>query len=180
MSNDKPFAELLQEVDVALAERRHLRQRGVHLIVTHLDHIPGTLCSAGEMIGDIALSAYPELVSLGLTHMSHLLMDCFCRYRMPLTAMRIEEIMNTDPFYVNYAANQVGRNEVIARPDRNTTRVYVWRVRKQMEKMFRELGLNLNPEHILASEKADANIFVYRLRATTEFLHVNRHLRESS
>jgi hypothetical protein len=175
MRDDSQFSELIQEVDVALAERRHLRQRGVHLIVTHLDHLPGTLCAAGESIGDIALGGLPSPVSLGFTHMSHLLVDCFCRYQMPLTAMRIEEIMNTDPFYVNYAANRVGRNQVIARPDRNTTRVYVWRIRKQLEKVFRELGLSLNPERILTSEKSDANMFVYSLKATAEFLHVNRH-----
>ena len=173
MSNNNPFAELVQEVDVALAERRHLRQRGVHLIVTHLDHVPETLCSAGEMIGDIALGGYPELVSLGLTHMSHLLVDCFCRYRMPLTAMRIEEIMNTDPFYVNYAANRVGRNQVIARPDRDTTRVYVWRIRKQLEKVFRKLALGLDAQHVLVSETTETNLLVYRLKATVEFLHVN-------
>jgi hypothetical protein len=92
---------------------------------------------------------------------------------MPLTAMRIEEIMNTDPFYVNYAANRVGRNQVIARPDRDTTRVYVWRIRKQLEKVFRKLALGLDAQHVLVSETTETNLLVYRLKATVEFLHVN-------
>jgi hypothetical protein len=172
MSNNKPFAELVQEIDVALAERRHLHQRGVHLIVTHLDHVPGTLCSPGEMIGDIAIGSVPEPVSLGFSHVSLLLMDCLCRHRMPLTALRIEEIMNSDPFYVHYAANRIGRN-LVAFPDRSTVRVYVWRIRKQMEKVFREVGLGLDAQHVFVSETTETSVLVYRLKATVEFLHVN-------
>jgi hypothetical protein len=175
MSNSQPFAELVQELDVALAERRDLRQRGVHLIVTHLDHVPGTVCSAGETIGDIALGGFPEPIPLGLSHISHFLLDCFCRYRMPLTASRVEEIMSTDPFYTNYAANRLGHNEAIARPDRNTIRVYIWRIRRQLDKVFQQLGLSLDPETILISEVTDTNVFVYRLKATVEFLHIDRH-----
>ncbi len=172
--NDKSrFSPLVEELDFALAERKHLRARGPHFIVTHLDHTPGTVCASGEMIGDIALGGFTEPISLRLAHMSLLLMDCLCRYRIPLTALRIEEIIHTDPFYVEYAANRVGRNQVIARPDRNSVRVYVPRIRKQMERVFRELELNLDSRQILVAEITDSNVPVYRLRATVEFFHID-------
>lgn len=172
MSNSASFAQLVQEVDVALAERRDLRQRGIHMIVSHLRHIPGTACSAGEMIGDISIGGFLEPVSLGFSETSLILMDCFCRYRMPLTALRIEEIMNSDPFYAHYAANRIGRNCVVL-PDRSSIRMYVWRIRKQMEKVFQDVGLRFDPQQILISEMTETNTLVYRLRATVEFLHVN-------
>ena len=173
MSNNQTFAQLVQELDVALAERRHLRQRGVHLIVTHLYHLHGTVCAAGERVGDIAIGGFPKPVSLGLTHMSQVLVDCFCRYHMPLSALRIEEIMNTDPFYINYATNRIGHNQVVSRPDRNSTRVYIGRIHKRMETVFRRLGLRLDPEQILTSETADSNVCIYQLRASVEFVHID-------
>jgi len=174
MSKSAKFAQLIQEVHVALAERRDLRQRGIHLIITHarVDHVPGTACSAGEMIGDVAIGGVLGPVSLGLSDTSKLLIDCFCRYRMPLTALRIEQIMNSDPFYFHYAANRIGRTHV-ALPDRSSVRVYVWRIREQMEKVLRELGLRFDAQRILVSEATETNTLVYRLKATVEFLHVD-------
>jgi hypothetical protein len=173
MSDRNPFTPLVEEVDFLLAARRDTRARGVHLIVTHLDHIPEMRCGPGEIIGDFALGGLPEPVSLGLSHVSLLLMDCLCRYRMPLTAVRIEQIMSTEPFYVEYAENRIGCGHVIARPDRHTVRVYVPRIWKQMKRVFRELGLNIDPRRILVAEMTDTNIARYQLRATFEVVHVD-------
>ena len=171
MNDRVRFGQLIEEVDFLLAEGRHLRARGVHLIVTHRDHVPGTICAPGEMIGEIALGGFLEPVSLGLAHMSLLLMDYLCRYRMPLSALRIEQIMNTGPFYVHYAANKIRRHQVIARPDRNTVRVYIGRIRKQMENVFREVGLNLDLRQVLVSEMTDSNVPIYKLKVTAEIAH---------
>lgn len=172
MNNEIALSQLVQEVECALAERRHLRARGVHLIVTHLHHIPGTLCAPGEIIGDISIGGLPEPVSLGLSHKSLLLTDCFCRYRLPLTALRIEEIMNTDPFYLAYGSNRIGRSQTLARPDRNDVRVYIPRVRRRMEDLFRKIGLNVDSDQIVASEATETNVATYRLKATVEFVHL--------
>ena len=98
--NSRPrLNQLIEEIDFIVAERRNLRARGVHLIVTHLYHLPGTICAPGEMIGDVSLGGFPSPTSFGFSHLSLLMVDCFCRYRLPLTAWRIEQIMNSDPFY---------------------------------------------------------------------------------
>lgn len=174
MRNDR-FARLVEEVDFQLAQRRHLRARGIHLIVTHLYHLPGTFCAPGEMIGDILISRMTEPISLGLSQMSLLLMDCLCRYRTPLTALRMEQIMNSDPFYLDYAANQIGNDQIIAKPDRRTARVCVPRIQKRMESVFQGLGLRVDPLQILTSEPTDSNVVIYRLKATVEIIHIDKY-----
>lgn len=174
MNNKSQFCQLVEEVDFRLAHRRDLRERGVHLIVTHSCHIPGTLCAPGERIEDIALAGQPEPPSLGLSPASLLLMDCICRYRRPLTAQRIEQIMNTDPFYIRHAANRVGRNLCIVRPDRKSVRAYVPRIWSQMERAFLRQKLNIDPRQILLAETTDSNIATYRLKATVEVVHIIR------
>jgi len=177
MRDDGPFALLVEEVEFQLAQRRHWRARGAHFIVTHLNHAPGTLCGPGETIGDIAAVTSPEPVSLGLAHMASLIFDCLCRYHLPLSAGHIEEIMNTDPFYLYYGANRIEPDQLFSRPDRHTVRIYVERIRRQMETIFRRAHIGVDPNQILISEKTDSNIFVYRLRATCEFVHLaNRSL----
>jgi len=174
MNDKRQFIQLKEEVDFRLAQRRHLRERGVHLIVTHSCHISGTQCAPGEMIEDIALGGQTQPHSFGFSHMSLLLMDCLCRYRVSLSALRIEQIMNTDPFYVHYASNRIGCNQCLARPDRRTIRVYVRRIMKQMENVFRDAGINLDPNRVLISEVTDSNTILYKLRATIELLHIEK------
>jgi hypothetical protein len=175
MRNRESFGQLIEEVDFLLAERRHLRARGLHLILEHLDHIPGPICAHGEMIGNISLGGLYEPVSLCFSHVSLLLMDCLCRHRLPLSGRRIEQIMNTDPFYVHYAANRIGHQQNIARPNSRTVRGYVSRIWKQMHKVFQEVGLKLDPRQILVSEPTDSNVILYRLKATIEIVHRDKH-----
>jgi hypothetical protein len=167
--------QLIEEIDFIVAERRNLRARGVHLIVTHLDHIPGTICAPGEMVGDVSLGGIPSPTSFGLSHLSLLMIDCFCRYRLPLSAWRIEQIMNSDPFYVDYAANQIDFDQICAKPDSRTVRVYVPRIQRRMEAVFRDRGLVVDPLQILISEPTETNVIVYRLKATVEIVHIDRH-----
>jgi hypothetical protein len=176
MSDRRSFGQLIEEVDFLLALRRHIQARGIHLIVTHLDHLPGTICAPGEIIGDISLGGSPSPTSLGLSQMSLLLMDCLWRYRMPLSALRIEQIMNSDPFYVNYAVNQIGHDQIIAKPDSRNVRVCAPRIQKRMGAVFHQLGLRVDPLQILTSEPTDSNAIVYRLKATVEIVHIDKHL----
>jgi hypothetical protein len=172
MSGRARFYELREQLEFLLAKHRGQRARGLHLIVTHLDQAPSTLCAPGEMIGDIAIGGVAEPHSLGLSHMSLLLFDCLCRRRMPLTAIGIEQIMNTDPFYVHYAANRIGGNPVIARPDRRTVRVYVPRIRRRIGIVLARLGLAIDPADVLISDQSESNVLTYKVKATVEVLHV--------
>jgi hypothetical protein len=167
--------QLIEEIDFIVAERRSLRARGVHLIVTHVNHIPGTICAPGEIVGDVSLGGIPSPVSFGLSHLSLLMMDCFCRYRMPLSAWRIVQIMNSDPFYIDYAANQIDFDHIVARPDSRNVRVCVPRIQRRMETVFQDRGLMVDPLQILTSEPTETNVIVYRLKATVEIVHIDKH-----
>lgn len=103
-----------------------------------------------------------------------LIMDCLCRYRVPLSALRIEQIMNTDPFYVSNGANRIDTRSLTARPDRRSVRILVHRIWKRLGIGFHELGLNLDPRAVLVAQETDLNTMVYRLRSTSEILHI-RH-----
>jgi hypothetical protein len=175
MNSRDRLNQLIEEIDFIVAERRDLRVRGVHLIVTHLDHMPGTICAPGEMVGDVSLGGSTSPASLGLSHLSLLLLDCFCRYRMPLTASRIEQIMNSDPFYIDYAANQIGFGQIIAKPDNRAVRVYVPRIQRRMETVFRDRGMMIDPLQVLTSGPTESNVTVYRLKATVEIVHIDKH-----
>lgn len=170
MNDRNRFTPLIEELDFMLAERRHLRVRGPHVIVTHLNHIPETSCAPGEMIGDIALGGFGDPISLGFAHMSLLLMDCFCRYRIPLTVSKIEEIMNTDPFYLRYGANRPIRKKVVRLPDRSSVWVYIPRIQERMEKVLQSCGVCLDPHKILTADRIDG-VTAYQLKATVEFIH---------
>ena len=127
------------------------------------------------MIGDVSLGGFPSPTSFGFSHLSLLMMDCFCRYRMPLTAWRIEQIMNSDPFYVDHAANQIGHDKIITKPDSRTVRVYVPRIQRRMETVFKDRGLMVDPLQILTSEPTETNVIVYRLKATVEIVHIDKY-----
>ena len=172
MRDSGKLSQLIEEVDFQRAQRRHLRARGVHLIVTHSCHVPGTLCAPGEMIETVALAVRPQPISFGLSHMSLLLMNCLCHHRLPVTGQQIEHVMNTDPFYVHYASNRIGRHQCIARPDRRTVRVYVRKIWTQMGRAFRDAGLNLDPREVLIIETTDSKTVTYRLKATRDFVHL--------
>jgi len=97
-----------------------------------------------------------------------------CRYRLPLTAERIEQIFRTDPFYVHYAANTIKGNRCIARPDRRSVRSHLSKIRNRMAVLFAEVGLDVDPCTVLASHTTDSNIMVYRLKVTVSFMHISK------
>lgn len=173
MNGKHPLRLFIEEMEVSLAVRRHLRARGPHFIVTHRNCVPGAGCLPGEAIDDAALGGFVEPHSLRLARTSLLLMDCLCKYRVSLTALRIEEIMKSEPFYTEYGLRQRGCDQILSRPDRNSVRVYISRIREQMKRVFLECGLNLDPKQVLVAENTDSNTTAYRLRATAEFVHID-------
>jgi len=173
MSSDRQFKELIEIVDFTIAERRHLRARGVHLIMTHLYHLPGTKCAPGEMVGNIALGGMPDPFPFGLSPRAMLITDCLYRYRMPLTAHRIAQILNTDPFYVNQGANGNGGVPLTLWFDQRVVRVYVERIHERMAAVFSRFGLPIDPQQVLKCTSTESNQTVYSLHATVEYLHVD-------
>ena len=74
----------------------------------------------------------------------------------------------------DYAANQIGCDQVVAKPDSRTARVYAPRIQKRMETVFQEVGLKVDPLQTLISEPTDSNVIVYRLKATVEIVHIDK------
>jgi hypothetical protein len=173
MSNNGSFKELVIEVDVAIAERRHLRARGIHLLITHLYRLPGTMCAPGEMVGDIALGGVLDPSSLCLSPRAMLIIDCLYRYRIPLTAQRIAHILNTDPFYANQGANGSGGASLAFWFDQRAIRVYMDRIQERMATLFSQFRLSIDPYQVLKCVPTESNQTVYALHATVECRHVD-------
>lgn len=174
MNDSETFRDLVEEVDFTLTEKRHIRARGVHLIITHLYHLPGTRCTPGEMVGDIALAGMPEPLSLGLSPRAMLIIDCLSRYRVPLTSQRIEYILNNDPFYAYQATNQKGSVSLRVWFDQRSIRVYVERIQKRLAIALQQARRRIDNVCTLASISTESNVNAYRLNATVEYVHVNR------
>jgi hypothetical protein len=44
-----------------------------------------------------------------------------------------------------------------------------------METVFQDRGLMVDPLQILTSEPTETNVIVYRLKATVEIVHIDKH-----
>lgn len=171
MNDSETFRELIETLEFTIAEQRHLRARGVHLIITHLYHLPGTRCTPGEMVGNIEVGGMAEPISLGLSPRAMLILDCLYRYRMPLTAQRIEGILNAGPFYVNQGAN--GGVSMALKFDQRSIRVYVERIQERLVPVLGTRKLPINAREVLKCTPTESNQVAYSLHATVECLHVN-------
>lgn len=172
MRNNEQLKPIVEEIDYLLAERRQLATDGPHFMVTHGHHVPGTLCLRGETVERVCLVHRCHAFPLHLSPTGLLIVDCLCRYHVSsLSATRIEEILTSNPFYIHHGANALRKNKNRIQPNRASIKVYIQRVREQMEKVFREAGLNLAPDRVLISATTDSNVVVYRLRASVELIH---------
>lgn len=173
MSSNGRFRELVEAIDVTIAGRRHLRARGVHLVIKHLYHLRGTQCAQGEMVGDIMLGGLVSPLSLGLSPRAMLIIDCLYRYRMPLTAARLAQILNTDPFYVNQGANGNDGIAVALDFDQRLIRVYVDRILNRMAAVCCEYRVSIDPRQVIKCTPTESNLTAYSLHATVECVHID-------
>lgn len=173
MNGNERFRDLVEAVDCAIAEQRHLRTRGVHLIISHLYHLPGTNCAPGEIVGDIALGGIPVPLSFSLSPRAMLIMDCLCRYRTPLTAQRMAQFLNTDSFYLNQGANGDGGVPLALWFDQRAIRVYMERIQERMAAVFRQFALPIDPRQVIKCTPTESNQTAYSLYATVECVHVD-------
>jgi hypothetical protein len=172
MRNVEALKPVIAEVEFLLAERRQLAAAGSHFILTHGNHEHGFHCTRGETLQQVSLSYRWRESPLHLSPTGLLIFDCVCRYRQtPLTARRIEQILTSDPFYVNLRANAHLGKQKRVRPDHVSISVHMERIREQIAKAAGEMGFTVDPNRILISERTDSNIIVYRLKATVEIRH---------
>lgn len=172
MRNSEQYSQVIQEIDFLRAERRELSVTGPRFVVIHRGHQLEAFCLAGEVVEQVCLIHRWNQIPLRLSPIGLLIMDCFCRNRFkPLAALRIEQILKSDPFYTRQGANLQGGNIKVDLPKRSSIKVYVQRIREQMARIFNEVGLDLDSSRVLISETTDTNAVVYRLKASVEFVH---------
>jgi hypothetical protein len=116
------------------------------------------------------------LIPLRLSPTGLVLVDVFARKKpQPLTAAHIERILASEPFYVRLGANAPAAQGATIKLTRKTIKVYIRRLRQQMGKALKELGLAMRPEEVLVSEDTDLlNVTAYRLAIPCEFVHLGR------
>ena len=172
MRNRDEVRRTVEEIEYLLAMRRQQEADRPHLVVLHGYHHPETVCLHGETVEQAYLSFAEQEFPLHLSLTGLVIVDCLARYRQtPLSAVHMERILASDPFYRRLGANAPSGHPAAVRPRRDSIKVYIRRIRVQLGKTLGEAGLNVKPERILVSETTDSNVVVYRLKASVEFRH---------
>ena len=165
----RPIAE---EIDYLLTKRRQKAVERPRLALIHGHHRPETNCLHGETVEQAYLAYEAQKVPLRLSPTGLLIIDCLSRHRpTPLSATHIERILSSDPFYLRHGANALGASRAAVRPRRASIKVYMRRIRVQLGKALKEVGLDVRPEGILVSETTDSNVVVYGLKTNVEVRH---------
>ncbi|HUN84794.1 MAG TPA: hypothetical protein VMU48_10465 [Terracidiphilus sp.] len=93
---------------------------------------------------------------------------------MLLTAAQIERLLSSDPFYVRLGASASRAPRPAVRLARKSVKVYIQRLRWQLGKALKAMGLSTLPEEILVSENTElSNVMTYRFAISCEFVHLN-------
>jgi len=150
--------------DLAMQEIALSKSGKVRLVIFHerLNHrLPGR-CIPGEQI----LSAWliyrgrPYQLPLSTTHL--ILLDLLARHSHPLSAQQIEDLLNSELFYVQLAR---------ARSTRTAVRKQVSRIRAILSDYFAYKHVDLDPANILRSEPTSTNEVRYLLAAEVVIEH---------
>jgi len=168
--NDK-FAQVIEEVELVLAESAQLIETGPQFRIVHDLHVPGTNCRAGEEISVILLVYRSRVYLVKLSLALRILFDYLARHRLPQSAAQIEAGIRRDFFAARHGANARTRQKQTRRVSRSGVKEYVKRIRQALGMAFQEAGLNLDPTGVLVSEETVGNEVIYRLKAAVDWTH---------
>jgi hypothetical protein len=144
-----------------------------HFLILHRFHQAGSECLPGELIAAVWLVRHGQAYPLRLTTATLILFDYFARYRwLPQTATQVEIGLRYDPFYAKHASAALVSKKLTRRFISSSLKEYVRRLRSAMRCSLNEAGFDLDPLHVLASERTDSNQVAYRLHATVSWIHV--------
>jgi hypothetical protein len=174
--SDSSIREVVEEIEYLRAKRAQHGSAILRLVITHAHHQAVKDCLPGETIEQAHFSVHSDLIPLRLSPTGLVLVDVFARKKpQPLTAAHIERILASEPFYVRLGANAPAAQGATIKLTRKTIKVYIRRLRQQMGKALKELGLAMRPEEVLVSEDTDLlNVTAYRLAIPCEFVHLGR------
>jgi hypothetical protein len=167
--------EVLAEIEYLRAKRARVASASPRLVVVHGEHQPLTNCLPGETVEQISLAVHSHVIPLSLSPIGLVIADLLARKRpMFLTASQIEHLLASDPFCVRMGANAPSAPRKVVKLARKSVKVYIRRLRSQLDKALRAAGLTTLPERILVSESTDLlNVRTYRFAIPCEFVHLN-------
>lgn len=167
------FKSVIEEIELLLAESARLAASGPELRILHRFHQTGTDCLPGEEVAGVWIRHRSRDYPLALSLAPRLLLDYLARRRwLPQSASQIEAGMRRDNFSLRHGANARTSRKQTRRISRAAIKEYVKRIRQALRLAFAEAGLNLHPEEVLVSEETTGNEVRYRLKVTTDWMHV--------
>jgi hypothetical protein len=166
------FDPIIRGLKLLAAERAELSKSGPRFLVLHRFWQPETLCTPGEVIGEIRLlhrtKAVPVLLSLRLM----LLFDYLARHKhLGQNAPQIAAGLTIDPFVRQHGAYARATVNLRKKVSRAAVKQQIMRLRGGLQQAFRKVGLNLDPERVLISEATTTNEVRYRLKAAVIWEH---------
>lgn len=171
LSRDK-FLPVLRGIDLILAEKKIFEARGPEFRIIHRRFsMEGVAyCLPGEQILAVIWVFRGREIPIRLSPASSLLFDILARFRLPLTATQIEKIAGREPFYLKQAdAKPQNRPRRIKR---RSVKVFVQRIRLQLQKTFSAAGARIDPQRTLISSLSDSNVATYSLKARVTWHHI--------
>ena len=175
MRTSEGIRRIVDEIEYLRAKRHQVARITPRLLLTHGHHLSGTGCQPGETIEQASLVVGVNTFPLNLSLAGLMVLDILARKKpLILTARQIERIMVSDPFCLKIGTNVPLFHRDTAKPTRRSIKVYVQRIREQLQKAFRRAGLSIHPKDVLVSEAADlANVVTYRIAIPCEFSHLH-------
>jgi hypothetical protein len=172
--NDE-FVDVAENVELLLFELRTLRAGRSRFCITHRFKVPGVDCAPGEEVAAVNLMCRGKEFPLRLGEALILLFDYLARHsHLAQTASQIVAGMRVDPFYQRHATNAVPHAPQSRKISRSSMKVYIERLRAALGRTFREAQIPLDPYAVLVSEETSSNQVGYRIKATFEWLHIER------
>lgn len=168
------FQDIIENVNLLLAELKRLRAHGLTFLILHRFRDPGAICTPGEEIVGVFLMHRGRQYLVPLSCSLLLLFDYLAHHsHLPQTTSQIFAGMKADPFYRKHGANVTAHGRLTRKMSRSSLREYIKRIRMALRITLRDTGLNLSPFRVLASERTSSNQAGYRLRANCEWIHMD-------
>lgn len=164
---------LIRELEVVQLELAELRMSGPQFLIIHRFREPGTIwCTNGEETIDVLFQHRHEPYSLKLSRIGMLVLEYLARNRsLPQSAQQIALGMERDGFIQEQGRNAREQLRLKTTITRAAVKQHIMLMRKRLGKLFRRLGINLDPTRVLVSVETETNEVRYRLRAFVTWLH---------
>lgn len=168
------FNSVVEEVELLIAERKYLTAAGPHFKILHRFRQSSHGCHPGEEVALVCLVHRSREFPLKLPLALRILFDYLARHhRLPQGAVQIEAGMRADAFCLRHGANAKSASKQTRKISRSAVKEYVKRTRYALGSAFVGAGINLSPLQVLVSEPTEGNEVTYRLKASTEWIHID-------